>query len=129
MDDTLYLERDYVWSGFRSVGEWARRRLGIPDLADVAWDAFVNGARGTIFNLALQRSGIDPKLDPLVNLERFGRFISPEIPQYMMGQVRKAMARQGNVINVGSTETAQTYFKSEMARYAKLVKKAGIEQQ
>jgi tripartite-type tricarboxylate transporter receptor subunit TctC len=43
--------------------------------------------------------------------------------------VVEAMARQGNVINVGSSEVAQAYFRSEMARYAKLVKKAGIEQQ
>ncbi len=43
--------------------------------------------------------------------------------------VREAMAKQGNVINVGSPEEAQAYFKSETARYAKLVKKAGIELQ
>jgi len=43
--------------------------------------------------------------------------------------VVEAMARQGNIINVGSSEVAQGYFKSEMAKYAKLVKKAGIEQQ
>jgi tripartite-type tricarboxylate transporter receptor subunit TctC len=43
--------------------------------------------------------------------------------------VKEAMAKQGNVINVGSTEQAQAFFKSEMAKYAKLVKKAGIELQ
>ena len=79
MDDTLYLERDYVWSGFRSVGEWARRRLGIPDLADVAWDAFVNGARGTIFNLALQRSGIDPTAELIEQLVDAYRGHRPDI--------------------------------------------------
>lgn len=43
--------------------------------------------------------------------------------------VKEAMARQGNVINVSTPEAAQAYFKSEMAKYAKLVKKAGIELQ
>ena len=43
--------------------------------------------------------------------------------------VKDAMNRQGNVINVGSTEHAQAFFRSEMLKYAKLVKKAGIESQ
>jgi putative hydrolase of the HAD superfamily len=29
LDDTLYPESDYVRSGFRAVGEWAERRLGL----------------------------------------------------------------------------------------------------
>jgi len=43
--------------------------------------------------------------------------------------VKEAMARQGNVINVSSSEHAKDYFKTEMAKYARLVKKAGIELQ
>jgi tripartite-type tricarboxylate transporter receptor subunit TctC len=41
-------------------------------------------------------------------------------------EVREAMARQGNTINVSTTEHAQQYFRSEMAKYAELVKKAGV---
>jgi tripartite-type tricarboxylate transporter receptor subunit TctC len=43
--------------------------------------------------------------------------------------VVEAMNKQGNVISVGSSEQAHQYFRTEMAKYAKLVKKAGIEQQ
>ncbi len=43
--------------------------------------------------------------------------------------VKDAMAKQGNVIDISSSEQAQSYFKSELAKYAKLVKKAGIELQ
>ncbi|MBL0089248.1 MAG: tripartite tricarboxylate transporter substrate binding protein [Ideonella sp.] len=43
--------------------------------------------------------------------------------------VKEAMARQGNVIQIGSPEAAQAFFKSELAKYARLVKKAGIEAQ
>ena len=43
--------------------------------------------------------------------------------------VKETMAKQGNTINVSTTEFAQAYFRSEMAKYAKLVKKAGIELQ
>jgi tripartite-type tricarboxylate transporter receptor subunit TctC len=44
-------------------------------------------------------------------------------------EVREAMARQGNTINVSTPEFAEKFFRSEMAKYATLVKKAGIELQ
>ena len=44
-------------------------------------------------------------------------------------EVKELMAKQGNVINVGSIESAQPFFKSELAKYAALVKKAGVELQ
>ena len=43
--------------------------------------------------------------------------------------VREAMARQGNVIAVAPADAAMPFFRSELARYAKLVKKAGVEVQ
>ena len=39
------------------------------------------------------------------------------------------MAKQGNVINVGPADKAMPFFRSELARYAQLVKKAGVEVQ
>src|SRR6266545_6808348 len=50
IDDTLYLERDYVRSGFEAVGRWAQRELGIEDFGARAWAAFESGARNTIFD-------------------------------------------------------------------------------
>lgn len=43
--------------------------------------------------------------------------------------VKDAMAKQGNMINISSPEQAQKSFRTEMAKYAALVKKAGIEPQ
>jgi tripartite-type tricarboxylate transporter receptor subunit TctC len=43
--------------------------------------------------------------------------------------VKEAMARQGNTIQVSTPEFAREYFRSEKDKYAKLVKKAGIELQ
>jgi tripartite-type tricarboxylate transporter receptor subunit TctC len=43
--------------------------------------------------------------------------------------VKEAMDKQGNTISVSTTEFAQQYFRSEKDKYAKLVKKAGIELQ
>jgi len=41
--------------------------------------------------------------------------------------VKQAMTNQGNTINISTPEQAQAAFKSELAKYATLVKKAGIE--
>lgn len=61
VDDTLYLERDYVSSGFREVGEWARINLGIPDFFERAYEAFEAGSRNTIFDQILNDRGIDDR--------------------------------------------------------------------
>lgn len=44
-------------------------------------------------------------------------------------EVKEAMARQGNVIHIGAQEAAMPFFRSELAKYAALVKKAGVEAQ
>jgi len=64
LDDTLYLERDYVRSGFRAVAEWVRQRWGEARFAQVAWRHFLEGVRGTIFNRALEDLGLpaDPEV-------------------------------------------------------------------
>ena len=43
--------------------------------------------------------------------------------------VKEAMAKMGNVINVAPSDQAASFFRSEMAKYAQLVKKAGVEAQ
>ncbi len=43
--------------------------------------------------------------------------------------VKDAMAKQGNTINVSTTEQAQAAFRQELAKYAALVKKVGLEPQ
>jgi tripartite-type tricarboxylate transporter receptor subunit TctC len=43
--------------------------------------------------------------------------------------VMETMAKQGNSINISTPEFAQTYFRTEKDKYARLVKKAGIELQ
>ena len=43
--------------------------------------------------------------------------------------VKEAMTKQGNTISISTSDFAQSYFRSEKEKYAKLVKKAGIELQ
>lgn len=73
IDDTLYLEREYVRSGFEVVGEWARRTLGIPDFSERAWKIFEDGGRNTIFNQVLESCRVDVTgslIQTLINIYR-----------------------------------------------------------
>ena len=53
IDDTLYLERTYVSSGFRAAGQWAAEWLLIPDFDRHCIRLFDEGYRGNIFDAAL----------------------------------------------------------------------------
>lgn len=63
LDDTLYLERDYVRSGFAATDRWLVKHHGIAGLADAAWAAFIEGHRGNIFDIALAGLGLVPGAD------------------------------------------------------------------
>ena len=41
--------------------------------------------------------------------------------------VKETMAKQGNTISIGTVEQAQSGFRTELAKYAALVKKAGVQ--
>lgn len=57
IDDTLYLERTYVRSGFEAVG----REVGLPAFAERAWAAFEQGRRGNTFDVVLAELGAPPE--------------------------------------------------------------------
>ncbi|HKR55780.1 MAG TPA: HAD family hydrolase [Gemmatimonadales bacterium] len=58
LDDTLYLERDYVRSGLREVG----RKLGKRAFLKTAWRLFEAGERKRIIDRALEEIGVTPSL-------------------------------------------------------------------
>jgi putative hydrolase of the HAD superfamily len=62
LDDTLYLERDYVFSGFRAVSAWAEKNLGYAaaEVFSKLKSLFDEGVRGNIFDQWL--ASCDPKL-------------------------------------------------------------------
>jgi putative hydrolase of the HAD superfamily len=73
LDDTLYLERDYVRSGFCAAGNWFGVAFGKPDFAERAQAAFIAGKRGNIFDSVLGSFGIVPEpalVDRLVAIYR-----------------------------------------------------------
>jgi putative hydrolase of the HAD superfamily len=79
LDDTLYLERDYVQSGFREAGLWAAKHLGIPDFADRARKCFNQGSRSRVFDEVLLAAGYEPQPGLVADLVSIYRTHRPEI--------------------------------------------------
>jgi tripartite-type tricarboxylate transporter receptor subunit TctC len=49
------------------------------------------------------------------------------VAAFASAEVQEAMTRQGNIINPSTPEAALRYFKSELAKYAEVVKAAGVK--
>ncbi|NBQ86426.1 MAG: tripartite tricarboxylate transporter substrate binding protein [Betaproteobacteria bacterium] len=69
---------------------------------------------------------IGPKGMSAANVKRVHEAI---VTTFNDPSVKDAMARQGNVIQVSTPEQAQSGFRTELQKYAALVKKAGVEPQ
>ena len=59
LDDTLFLERDYVYSGFIAVDKWLNENQGVTGFFERIWELFEEGSRGHIFDIALKELGIE----------------------------------------------------------------------
>lgn len=75
LDDTLYLEREYVRSGFLEVARLAGRAANVPvsEVAENLWGGFVGGVRGDAFDRLLRRFPVMQEhhmLEDLVNAYR-----------------------------------------------------------
>lgn len=57
LDDTLYLERDFVKSGFRAVSGWLEAERGLAGFYESASAVFDAGGRGDVFDRALEQLG------------------------------------------------------------------------
>jgi putative hydrolase of the HAD superfamily len=79
IDDTLYLERDYVFSGFAAVGVWARTWLGVPDFGERCRQAHEAGTRGSVFNRVLEDCGVAPSQEVVGALVALYRSHVPNI--------------------------------------------------
>ena len=82
---------------------------GLPDYLVEGWFAVIGPAK------------LPPADVARINAAFATAFATPE--------VREIMAKQGNTINVSTPEYAAQFFRTELAKYATLVKKAGVELQ
>lgn len=79
VDDTLYLEREYVRSGFAALEALVWSRWQVAGFAARAWQLFEQGARGDTFQRVLSAQGIQASPDDLAWLVRCYREHSPQI--------------------------------------------------
>lgn len=79
IDDTLYLERDYVRSGFESVSSLVFEKYGHAGFFEAAWRIFEQGNRGNVFDLALAELDIDARIVEVGELIRTYREHDPQI--------------------------------------------------
>ena len=82
LDDTLYPEIDFAFSGFNAVGEWIRKEQNIDGFAKVAKQLFKNGKRGNVFDRALQDLGVNPNLNLIKSMVDVYRKHKPLIKPY-----------------------------------------------
>lgn len=82
---------------------------GLPGYVMEAWFAFIGP------------KGMSPALVKKTHDAVVAAFADPA--------VKETMARQGNTISISTPEQAQAAFRSELAKYAALVKKAGLQPQ
>lgn len=79
LDDTLYLERDFVRSGFISVASHCHQENGSDEhsIFNSLWNKFLNGGRGNLFDLLLEEN---PSINiPIVDLINVYRSHKPDI--------------------------------------------------
>lgn len=64
LDDTLYPEREFAYSGFKAVGEWLKERTPCPvEPAQRMRQLFETGFRGRVFNQLLTEWGLVDQMD------------------------------------------------------------------
>ena len=96
----------------------ATRSAAAPEIATIAEQGLPN------YNVEGWFALIAP---PKLPSEHVRRLHAAFTATFTAPEVREAMAKQGNAISLTTPEAATAFFKSELAKYAKLVQKSGIK--
>jgi tripartite-type tricarboxylate transporter receptor subunit TctC len=105
----------------RAIGVGGSSRVSAaPDIPTIAEQGLPN------YNMEGWFAVVGPAKLPAAEAKRIQAAVAAA---YAAPEVKEAMAKQGNTINPTSPEAAAQYFRSELVKYAKLVKKAGVELQ
>lgn len=91
IDDTLYLERDYVASGFAALEPIVHTRFGVTGFSSIAWGLFLDGQRGHIFDKALAILGVGCNATLIAELIAAYRIHEPAIE--LLNDAQSGLAR------------------------------------
>jgi tripartite-type tricarboxylate transporter receptor subunit TctC len=105
----------------RAIGTLAPQRTqAAPEIATFAEQGLAN------FSVEAWFAVIGPKGMSAANVKKAHDAV---VSAFNDPAVKEAMDKQGNTIRISTTEQAQAAFRSELAKYATLVKKVGLEPQ
>ena len=103
----------------RAIGVMGESRVAsLPDLPTMKEQGFADVVIGGWF------AAVGPKGLPAAQVQRLQTAI---VAAFNTPEVKEAMARQENVIHPSSPEQATAFFRTEQARYARIVQKAEIK--
>lgn len=98
MDDTLYAERDFVFSAYRAVSEYALKKFNV-FIEDELRRRFSEGQRGDLFSVVLNDFGVkfsENDIKHMVNLYRSHKpHIMPYSDTMVIPQLKEAGCRIG----------------------------------
>lgn len=97
LDDTLYLERDYVQSGFQAVDAWMLSTMGLAGFAQDAWRLFERGQRSQVFDNVLAGWGRKPCADLVARMVHVYRHHVPRIT--LLKDAQECLATLANCPN------------------------------
>ena len=98
----------------------AQRTQAAPEIPTIAEQGLAN------FSVDAWFAVIGPKGMSAANVKKAHDAV---VAAFADPDVKDAMAKQGNTIQISTPEQAQAAFRSERAKYAALVKKVGLEPQ
>lgn len=99
LDDTLYLERDFAFSGYEAAGAWLAGQGLASGFAETCRRLFLAGERRRIFDRAAEAEGLPPELVPaLVDVYRTHMpriALCPDAARYLAGHDGFAIISDG----------------------------------
>lgn len=107
LDDTLYPERDYVYSGFAAVDAYLREQRGIGGFAAAARTVFDQGLRGRVFDEVLPGLGLPAEAGLIQDLVRVYREHRPtlrlfpdavDVLEWLRGKCRLGLITDGYAV-------------------------------
>lgn len=115
LDDTLFPEREFVFSGFTAVNEWLERYYNVAGFFQEAKKLFEKGQRKNIFNTVLDQFHFEYDDSLIMSMVRVYREHSPAISLYKDAKWAIAELKEKNLLGIitdGYLTTQQNKVKS-----------------
>ena len=107
LDDTLYAEREFAYSGFRAVGRWAHASWGLEGLAEDMTRLLDDGHLGALFKMSFEKHRPEHSPEEFALMREIYRTHEPEISLFDDAHwALEHFAQQGPIglITDGTTE-------------------------